>query len=273
MRLYSRELGLNESSLVSAEPFSSPIVSIIPTGEDSLLVYTHENILYHYVIAPSSNSVQIVQVGQIGLHGIVRAPARVRAVTWFVPDHQLRMNTFQLRRADISANTNAVDGDPSQDVVHAAVIFLVDAKLVLLKPTNDEQGALKYDMRIIANNVEYFAFIRDQLSSSKPVEAKESTSNIEENSTEINQPQIALQESLWYFDGNNMQCWTDIQDLLQTDSPGGSRDMPLPVSIPTDFYPTSIGLDKGIIVGIEPDLVQRRDAQFAYFRFSIRVRF
>lgn len=58
-------------------------------GEDSVLVYTQENILYHYVITASNTAVQLVQMGQIGLHGIVRAPARVRAVTWFVPDYQL----------------------------------------------------------------------------------------------------------------------------------------------------------------------------------------
>ena len=90
LRLYSRELGLNESSLVFVERLSSPLVAITPTGEDSLLVYTFENNLYHYVITASGASVHLVQVGQIGLHGIVRAPARVRAVTWYIPEHQLR---------------------------------------------------------------------------------------------------------------------------------------------------------------------------------------
>ncbi len=60
------------------------------SGQDSLLVYTYENILYHYVINASSAAVTLVQVGQIALNGIVRAPARVRAVCWILPDHQLR---------------------------------------------------------------------------------------------------------------------------------------------------------------------------------------
>ena len=71
------------------EPFPAPIVVTSRIGEDSLLVYTQENILYHFVITASVNAVQLVQMGQIGLHGIVRAPARVRTVTWFVPDFQL----------------------------------------------------------------------------------------------------------------------------------------------------------------------------------------
>lgn len=74
---------------MSVERLSSPAVVISPTGEDSLLVYTYENILFHYVITASSASVRLIQVGQIGLHGIVRAPARVRAVTWYIPEHQL----------------------------------------------------------------------------------------------------------------------------------------------------------------------------------------
>lgn len=60
------------------------------TGQDSLLVYTYENILYHYIVNASNVAVTLVQVGQLTLHGIVRAPARVRAVTWILPDLQLR---------------------------------------------------------------------------------------------------------------------------------------------------------------------------------------
>lgn len=59
------------------------------TGQDSLLVYTSENILYHYIVNASNSGVKLVQVGQLALNGIVRAPARVRAVTWILPDFQL----------------------------------------------------------------------------------------------------------------------------------------------------------------------------------------
>ncbi len=60
------------------------------TGQDSLLVYTSENILHHYIVNTSNSGVKLVQVGQLALNGIVRAPARVRAVTWILPDFQLR---------------------------------------------------------------------------------------------------------------------------------------------------------------------------------------
>ena len=60
------------------------------TAPDSLLVYTYRNILYHFVINASKEAVSLKQVGQIALNGIIRAPARVRAVSWILPEHQLR---------------------------------------------------------------------------------------------------------------------------------------------------------------------------------------
>lgn len=90
LRLYSRERGLDDSSLLFFEQLPSPVVCMALTGSDSLLVYTYQNILYHFIINASSESVTLVQVGQIALNGIVRAPARVRAVSWILPDHQLR---------------------------------------------------------------------------------------------------------------------------------------------------------------------------------------
>ena len=90
LRLYSRELGLDDTSMVYTERLPAPTVVISLSGQDSLLVYTYENILYHFVVNVSSAAVTLVQVGQIALHGIVRAPARVRAVSWILPEHQLR---------------------------------------------------------------------------------------------------------------------------------------------------------------------------------------
>jgi len=72
------------------EKLPAPIVLIAPSGEDSLLVYTYENILYHYVMSVSNATVSLIQVGQIALHGIIRAPTRVRALSWILPEDQIR---------------------------------------------------------------------------------------------------------------------------------------------------------------------------------------
>ena len=162
------------------------------------------------------------------------------------------------------------DGDPSQDVAHASVLFLVDAKLVLLQSSLNEEGSLKYDMRVIANRVEYFDLMRDQVSSlgtpaQSPAESPSSGSPI----PDINSDH-GLKDSLWYFDGNQVRCWIDVEELLQSASAEGLPDT---VSVSTDFYPSSIILKKGIILGVEAELIQRRDVSFAFFRFCIRVGF
>ena len=71
------------------ENMAAPVVTLSPSGTDSLLVYTYENILYHYIIGAANSGLQLVQVGNITLHGLIRAPPRVRALSWIVPEDQL----------------------------------------------------------------------------------------------------------------------------------------------------------------------------------------
>jgi len=240
LRLYSRETALDSAHVLHIQQMPAAVVLVSPSGEDSLLVYTYNNILHHFIFAPVSGSIRLVQVGHIAFHGIVRSPARVRGLSWVLPESQL------------------VDGDPSQDVVVASVMFLVDGKLVLLKPAVNDGGNQKYDMRVIAQNVEYYACMREQPFYSAALAGPHSQEQ-DEN----------LHNSLWIFDGSDLKAWTSLGQLLQT--PSGT-DLPPTVSVPVDFYPLSVLLDKGIVLGVEPDLVQRRDINFSFFRFSIRVR-
>lgn len=94
--MFSRELPLNNYSILHIEYLPSPVVFIGPSGEDSLLVYTYENILYHYIINSTQSRITLVPVGQIAFNGIVRAPTRVRSISWVLPEDQLRK--FNLRR-------------------------------------------------------------------------------------------------------------------------------------------------------------------------------
>lgn len=244
LRLYSRETALDASQVLFTQELPAPVVLVTPAGEDSLLVYTYDNLLYHYIFTPWSDSIRLVQVGQIAFHGIVRSPARVRGLSWILPDSQL------------------TDGDPSQDVAVASVIFLVDGKLVLLSPSMNEEGQLKYDMRVIAQNVEYHASMRDQplLNMTR-----------EEEATTLRNGPPALRDSLWVFDGTEIKAWTSINDILVAAASENNVDLPVPVSVPVDFYPLSILLEKGIVLGVESDLIQRRDVNFSFFHFAIRV--
>ncbi|KAI1339582.1 DUF1339 domain protein [Xylariaceae sp. FL0016] len=245
LRLYSREAALDNSSIMFTQQMSSPIVLITPSGDDSLLVYTYDNSLYHFVFAHVSGGVRPVQVGNITFHGIVRSPARVRGLSWILPESQM------------------LDGDPSQDVTYASVLFLVDGKLVLLQPTLNNEGHLKYEMKVISHNVEFYASTRDQAAINMLNQATaHSTAEVDGSN---------LQNSLWVFEGNELKAWPDIQEVLRSTSNDPSKELPPTVSMPVDFYPLSILLGKGIVLGVEPELVQRRDISFSYFRFVIRT--
>ena len=151
------------------------------------------------------------------------------------------------------------------------MIFLVDAKLVLLQSSTDVSGGLKYDMRVIANNVEYFDLMRDHLPLLESPGPSLPPSPAAEGALDSYGEDRGLRDSLWYFDGNDIQCWLNVEDLIDAASTSNDRELPHSVSISTDFYPTSIVLSKGILLGVDADLVQRRDMQFAFFRFSIRT--
>ncbi|KAH8663157.1 RIC1-domain-containing protein [Tricladium varicosporioides] len=251
LRLYSREATLDNSLVLHIQALPSPVVLIALSGEDSLLVYTYDNLLYHFIITSTADSVKLIQVGQIAFHGIVRSPARVRGLSWILPDEQL------------------LEGDPSQDVAVATVLFLVDGKLVLLQPSLNEERKLKYDMRVIAQNVEFYALMRDLPFASPPKSSETSIENLDGDQNVAEG--TGLRDSLWIFEGTDMKVWTDVQDVLRSAPSELARDLPPMASIPVDFYPLSVLLGKGLLLGLEPDLVQRRDVNFAFFRFTIRT--
>ncbi|KAI1325261.1 RIC1-domain-containing protein [Xylariaceae sp. FL0255] len=245
LRLYSREAALESSNVLYTQQMPAPVVLITPSGEDSLLVYTYDNLLYHFVFAPVNGVIQPIQVGQIAFHGIVRSPARVRGLSWILPEKQM------------------LDGDPSQDVTYASVLFLVDGKLVLLQPSVSAEGQLKYDMRVISHHVEFYTSMRDQSS----VYALNDENGLFSPDTNRD----TLRNSLWVFEGHALKMWSDVHDVLNAASGDSSKELPPTVSMPLDFYPLSILLGKGIVLGVEADLVQRRDVNFSFFRFSIRT--
>ena len=267
VRLYSRELPLER--VVQVVALNTPAICITATGEDSILVYTHENILDHYIITANKSSIRLSKVGQIGLHGIIRAPARVRAVNWVVPEHQMR--AYRALQSSQKANKSIEHGDPSKDVAIASIFFLVDGKLVLLQPSTDDDGNLRYDMRVIAHDVEYSFLARD---CPELVTATNSApAGLSTNGTGIGSESSThdLADSLWLFDGCDVKGWTDVQTLLETASTEYARDVSPSIAMAIDFYPLSLLLQKGIVFGIEPELVQSREANFSSFRLSSRV--
>ena len=164
------------------------------------------------------------------------------------------------------------DGDPSRDVAVASVFFLVDGKMVLLQPLTGEDGELKYDMRVVAHNVEYYLMQREQASSEIFDEENEGISDSLANGDVKGAARHGLQDSLWVFNGQEILVWPDVQDVLRSAAAEHAPETPAPVKIPVDFYPLVPLLDKGVILGCEVDLVQRRDITFSIFRLAVRVR-
>lgn len=169
------------------------------------------------------------------------------------------------------ANTVPDNGDPSQDVSVATILFLVDGKLVLLQPTTTEGGELKYEMHIIAQNVETYALIRDHPAFALDVHANTLPPSPSIGLTMEDVHGHDLRDSLWYFDGQDMRVWIDMQDVLSSASAELGRSLPTPVKIPIDFYPLSALINKAIVFGVESELTQRRDTSFAFLRFGTRV--
>jgi hypothetical protein len=253
VRLYSRDKPLGYSQCLHIEGLSAPAISTTISGSDSLLVYTYDNTLLHYIIAPTSSSFRLVQVGQIGFHGIIRAPPRVRAISWLLPEEQIEF------------------GDPSQDVATASVLFLVDGKLVLLQPSTNDLGELKYDMRVIAQNVEYFQLMRDHPATVAAL-TRTSPGAVTPNALSLDQPLgHSLRDSLWYFDGTGMHVWSDVQDVIACAPAELGRELPPSICIPLDFYPITALVGKGIIHGLDSELIQRRDVSFSFFRHQPRT--
>ncbi|KAL6239768.1 hypothetical protein BDW75DRAFT_66747 [Aspergillus navahoensis] len=247
--MFSRELPLNNHSILHVEYLPSPVVFIGPSGEDSLLVYTYENILYHFIINSTQSRITLAPVGQIAFNGIVRAPTRVRSISWVLPEEQLR------------------NGDPSHDVKVASVLLLVDGNLVLLQPSMSDSGDLKYDMRIISHDVEYYILMRDQLSFNFAPPFEESLPPSPAAELALNQyhSNLSLRDSLWTFSGKDLTAWGDVQEVLQRE------EVPKSIEVPLDFYPLSVLLNKGIVLGVEPETIQRRDVTFVVLKFAIRT--
>lgn len=162
--------------------------------------------------------------------------------------------------------TEAGNGDPSQDVKVASVLLLVDGNLVLLQPSVSDSGDLKYDMRIVAQDVEYYTLMRDQLSFNFAPPNEESVPNSPSADVVLRaaQSNLSLRDSLWIC-GRDLVAWSDVQEILQRE------EVPKPLPVPVDFYPLSVLLNKGIILGIESETIQRRDVTFSILKFVIRV--
>lgn len=53
--------------------------------DNSLLVYTADNTLSHYLIVPTPDTIELHHCGSISFDGIIVAPSIVRGLSWMIP--------------------------------------------------------------------------------------------------------------------------------------------------------------------------------------------
>ncbi|TKY86701.1 hypothetical protein EX895_004341 [Sporisorium graminicola] len=263
LRLYSRDTDLDSSHLLDLQVLPSPVI-LTSLFDNSLLVYTADNTFYHFLIDLSQDRIRLRLCGSITFEGIVGEPARVRGMSWMIPESQQRF------------------GDPIDDLAVATIIFLIDGKLVLLRPRkvgggsrldssqnpledfddprheqdgDDDDDEVAYDMQILSDKIEYY------------------WTHLQGIGT--------LENSLWGYDGSGIKLWLDAlripsseaEDSLRSDDEDDELDLTpeyktieSSVSMPLDFYPLCVLLEKGIVLGVESEVSLRRSLDFAIWR-------
>ena len=156
-------------------------------------------------------------------------------------------------------------GDPSQDVSVATILFLIDGKVVALQPSSAVDGDLKYQMRVIASNVEFFVVTNDGVSFPP-------TTNAAQTIPKINTERLGkCQTSLWYFDGDMMRIWTDMDKVLGAVSTDSTIDSMPVTEVLIDFYPICISLKSGLLIGPESETTYAQNVECIVHRPIVRV--
>ncbi|TBU64752.1 RIC1-domain-containing protein [Dichomitus squalens] len=226
VRLYSRDLELSNQNVLHREMIPSAVV-ILSLVDNSLLVYTADNTLYHYLIIPTADSIKLHLCGSITFGGVIAVPGAVRALSWMIPSAQKQL------------------GDPSDDLAVATVLMIVGGKLVLLRPRKSEEGEVNYDMQILADRIEFCWIHLRGIGT--------------------------LENSLWGYDGQGIRVWLNALAIEAVPPPAEDGTVVLDhvkesVNIPLDFYPLSVLMDKGIIIGVEVEAATRMSLSFTIFR-------
>ncbi|TFK57640.1 RIC1-domain-containing protein [Heliocybe sulcata] len=230
IRLYSRDLELSSKNVLHREMLAAPVV-ILSLVDNSLLVYTMDNTLIHYLIVPTADTIKLHLCGSITFDGIIAAPSAVRMLSWMIPNAQKQL------------------GDPVDDLGVATVLMMVGGKLVLLRPRKLASQEVRYDMQILADRVEFCWIHLRGIG--------------------------ALENSLWGYDGQSLRIWLNalaIEPTKPTAEEEAEDEANITpkesLSMQLDFYPLSVLMDKGIIIGVEHEAVARMNLPFVIFRHA-----
>ncbi|KAF5375289.1 hypothetical protein D9758_000014 [Tetrapyrgos nigripes] len=199
IRLYSRDLELSNQNVLHREIMSAPVV-ILSLVDNTLLVYSADNTLSHFLIVPTPDTIKLHLCAQKQL------------------------------------------GDPVNDLAVATVLMVVGGQLVLLRPRKSADQEVRYDMQIFADRVEFCWIHLRGITS--------------------------LENSLWAFDGKGIRVWLNALAIEAPNSAVDGASVKESVNIPLEFYPLSVLMDKGIIIGAEHEAATRPNLSFVMFRHA-----
>ncbi|KAJ3890952.1 RIC1-domain-containing protein [Lentinula edodes] len=219
IRLYSRDLELNNQNVLHREVMPSPVI-ILSLVDNSLLVYCADNTLFHFLIIPTADTIKLHLCGSITFNGVIATPSAVRMLSWMILSAQKQL------------------GDPVNDLAVATLVLL-------LRPRKSAKQEVKYDMQIFAERIEFcWIHLRGI---------------------------AALENSLWAFDGRGIRVWLNalaIEAAATQDQNENPESVKESVNIPLEFYPLSVLMDKGIIIGAEHEVAARSNLPFVMFRHA-----
>ena len=86
---------LTSQNILHREILPAPVV-ILSIVDNSLLVYTADNTLHHYLIVPTADSIKLHLCGSITFAGVISSPGSVRMLSWMIPTVQKREQTNEL---------------------------------------------------------------------------------------------------------------------------------------------------------------------------------
>ncbi|KAJ3300440.1 hypothetical protein HK104_000498 [Borealophlyctis nickersoniae] len=243
VRFFSRETNLDISHALHIERMPARVVRI-NNLDNHLLIHGADNVLLYYtIIHTAANRIKLVLQQQISLEGVVAHPSFIQSIGWYCPPE-----------------------DPSVDVIkRTPIVLLKNGELNLLREMPD--GA--WELIGLSEKIEFFWVSRthDRIGD--------------------------LANSLWAFDGQGAKvCWmTPPLNPLQNPSlslknkvwanlalPTGSSTRWLPeetlaesLRIDFDFYPLTIMMHRGILVGIEQRMSLRNSLSCALFRMETKT--
>ncbi|KAF0380398.1 RIC1-domain-containing protein [Gigaspora margarita] len=230
IRMYSRETNLDNIHMIQLIKIPSNIL-YLSIVDNALLVYCADNMMYHYIMTillPQDNG------------GIKSISVELCQQISFVG-----VIHAPARVSSISWFQPKLHRPFTPDTIQtASIIFLIDGKLVLLHPKKSDEGEVQYDLHILADKIEFYWMSTRGIGS--------------------------LKNSLWACDSQGVKIWMNIWSNEESAKDWQSEVLLSATKeclrIKLEFYPLSVLLDKGIIVGVQQQTSFRQSLEFTVFK-------